>query len=109
NTLRPGAKALQNFLWLGGVQQNNALDLGPERTHLPQHLGAVAGLVVQVVTDDHNVDGYARDGRQQLLRTRGLGDDLQTAIIAQGIGQELSMDSRAVGNYDADKVRAHSF
>src|SRR5208282_4526042 len=57
NTLRPGAKALQNFLWLGGVQQNNALDLGPERTHLPQHLGAVAGLVVQVVTDDHNVDG----------------------------------------------------
>src|SRR5450759_764799 len=109
NTLRASAKALQNILWLGRVQQDDALDLGPERTHLPHHTGAVARLVVQIMTDDHDIDGHASEGRQQLLGIRGLGYDLQTAIIAQSVRQELGMYSRAVGNYDTDKVRAQSF
>ena len=109
NTLRASAKALQNILWLGRVQQDDALDLGPERTHLPQHLGAAARLVVQIVTDDHDIDGHASDGRQQLLGIRGLDYDLQTAIIAQSVGEELRMDACAVGNNDTDKVRAQSW
>jgi hypothetical protein len=60
------------------------------------------------VTDDHDIDGHACNGRQQLLGIRGLGYDLQTAIIAQSVGQELGMYSRVVGNDDTDKVRAQS-
>ena len=109
NTLRASAKALQNILWLGRVQQDDALDLGPERTHLPQHTDTVARLIVQIMTDDHDIDRHASDGLQQLLGIRGLGNDLQTAIVAQSVGQELGMYSRAVGNHDTDKVRAQSF
>src|SRR5208282_5582653 len=58
NTPCAGAKALQHVLGLGGVQQDDALDLGPERTHLAQYLGAVAGLVVQIVSDHHDIDGH---------------------------------------------------
>ena len=66
----------------------------------------LARLVVQIVTDDHDIDGHASDGGQQLLGIRGRSYDLQAAIVAQSVGQELGVDARAVGNYDTDKVRA---
>jgi hypothetical protein len=49
-------------------------------------LGAVARLVVQVVTDDHDVDRHTADGSQQFLGIRGCRHDLQATIIAQSIG-----------------------
>src|SRR5208282_1107348 len=101
-----GAKALQNILGFGGVQQDDAPDLGPERTHLPQHLGTVSGLVVQIVTDHNDVDRHTSDGGQQFFGIRGLSYHLQAVIAAQSIGQELSVDASAVGNDNADKVRA---
>src|ERR1700690_1874145 len=76
NSLGAGAKAVQNFLGLGGVEQNDALDLGPERTHLAQHLGPVAWTVVQIVTDNHDIDRHASDGGQELFGIRGGGYDL---------------------------------
>src|SRR5271156_749694 len=87
NPSRARAKTLEDFIGPGRVQQDDALDLGPEGTHLPQHLGAMAGLVIQVITDDHDVDGHASDGGQQLSGVRGRSYDLQTAIIAQSVGQ----------------------
>ena len=82
NSPRARAKALEDFIGLRGVEQDDALDLGPERTHLPQHLGAAARLVIQGITDDHDVDGDSSDGGQQLCGVRGRGYDLQAAIVA---------------------------
>jgi hypothetical protein len=59
------------------------------------------------VTDDHDIDGHASDGGQQLLGIRGRSYHLQAVIIAQSVSQELGVYARTVGNYDADKVRAN--
>jgi len=59
------------------------------------------------VTDDGDVDRHASDGVQKLLRIRGRSYDLQAAIVAESVGQELGVYARAVGNYDTDKVRGH--
>ena len=86
NSPGAGAKAFQNFLGLGRVQQDDALDLGPERAHLPQHLGAAAGLIVQIMTDDRDIDRHTSDGGQQFRGIRSRGYHLQAVIVAQGIG-----------------------
>jgi len=46
----------------------------------------MASLVVQIVTDDHDIDGHASDGGQQFLGIRGCCHDLQAAIAAQSVG-----------------------
>src|ERR1700691_679791 len=106
NAPSPGAKALQNLVGLGGVQQDDSFDPGPECAHLKQHLSSVARLVVQIMTDDRDIDRHASDRGQQFLGIRGRSHDLEATIVAQSVGQELSVDASAVGNYDTDKVRA---
>src|SRR5450755_1022072 len=86
NTPGASAKAFQHLPWLGGVQQDHTLDQRAERAHLPQDIDAMAGLVVQIVTDDGNVDGHSGNGSQQLLGIRSSGYDLEAAIIAQSVG-----------------------
>jgi hypothetical protein len=67
NPPRACAKALQDFLRIGRIEQDDTLDLGPERAHLAQHLGTVTRLVVQIVTDNHNIDRHTGDGGQQFF------------------------------------------
>src|SRR5580692_11400167 len=109
NAPRAGAKAFQDLSRFGRVQQDDAFDLRPESPHFPQDLGAMAGLIVEVVTDYSYVNGDARDGGHQFFGIRSGRDHLQAAIVSQRVGQELGVYPSAVGDYDTDKIRTHFF
>src|SRR3984957_13169262 len=81
NTSRAGTETFEDFLGIGCLEQNDALDLRTERSHSPRDLRPMAGLVIQIVADDRHVDRDAVNGRQKLFRIRSCGNYLKAAII----------------------------
>src|SRR5258708_27765154 len=75
DSLGAGAETFEYVLRTRRIQQQDTLNLTPERAQFAQHLGSPAGLVVPAVADHRNTDGDARHSRKQLLLTRSLRDD----------------------------------
>jgi hypothetical protein len=109
NSARAGAEALQDLLGVGGVDEDNASDLGAKGAHFAQYLSTVSRLVIEIVADYDYVDGHAGGRGQQFFRICCLRHDLQGGIAAQGFGQELGVNASAVRNHNADKVGAEFF
>src|SRR5215469_13504974 len=57
DALCPGTKRLHDFFRLGGIQENNALDPGPQRAHFSQQLRTAAWLTVQSVAENRDING----------------------------------------------------
>ena len=63
-----GAKAIENDLGPGGIEQHDAFDLGTQRAHLAQDLGSVAGLIVEIVAENDDIDGDTEDCGKEVVR-----------------------------------------
>jgi hypothetical protein len=63
----------------------------------------VAGLIVEIVAEDDDVDRHAKHRGDEVGRSQGRRDDLQPLILIHRFGQQLGMYARTVGNDDADE------